>query len=375
MKRILQVVACLERGGTEAFLMNQYRNIDRNQLQFDFFVFREKDYPYLEEIRSLGGKVIFGVPPKSTHLPRFFRIAEQVMREGGYAAVHSHVNLTNAWVLLAAKRAGIPVRVSHSHDMSGKGGNLLKRSYRAAEIALLKSSANVFLACGQEAGEYLYGPDFFREKGRVIQNGIDVERFLAGDQAKTDAAVASFDLPADCDLLIGNITRFEPKKNQLFMLEVFAELLRLRPGACLVLGGPDGGMLERTKERALELGVSDRVRFIGLRDDIPACLHAFDLVLFPSQFEGLPIALLEAQASGTPCLVSTAVSREADLGLGKLRFLELNDPPARWAEELLNMVEADRLIPDEEVKCVFREKGYDVRQSAKELTELYLYGK
>ena len=374
MKKILQVVACLERGGTEAFLMNQYRNIDREQLQFDFYVFRENNDPYVEEIRSMGGQVFFGVPPKSTHLPRFFREAEQIMREGGYAAVHSHINLTNAWVLIAAKRAGIPVRISHSHDTYGKGGNFYKRIYRALEVALVKSNANVFLACGQEAGEYLYGTGFFRRKGRVIKNGIDVERFLVGDEEKIAEAKASFDLQEDCDLLIGNITRFEPKKNQLFMLEVFSELLKTRPKACLVLGGPDGGMLEKTKNRARELGVSERIRFVGLRDDVPACLHAFDIVLFPSQFEGLPIALLEAQASGTPCLVSTAVSREADIGLGKLRFLDPEDSPTDWAEELLKTAEEDSCVPKEDILKAFRGKGFDVKQSAKELAELYLYG-
>ncbi|MBR3382868.1 MAG: glycosyltransferase family 1 protein [Clostridia bacterium] len=374
MKKILQVVSCLERGGTEAFLMNQYRNIDRDKIQFDFFVFREKDYPYLDEIRSMGGNVFFGVPPKSTHLHRFFQTAEKVMREGGYSAVHSHVNLTNAWVLLAAKRANIPVRVSHSHDMHGQGGKLFKRIYRALELSLLKSSANVFLACGKDAGEYLYGAAFFGEHGKVINNGIDVERFLKCDHEKTVSAKESFGLPNDCDLLIGNLTRFESKKNQLFMLEVFDELLKLRPGACLVLGGPDGGMLEQTRQRALELGVSDRVRFIGSRDDVPACLHAFDAVLFPSQFEGLPIALLEAQASGTPCVVSDAVSKEADIGLGKLRFIGLGESPAYWAEELLKTVEKSEPVSDPEILRAFREKGYDVKQSAQELTEVYLHG-
>ena len=374
MKKVLQVVACLEKGGTEAFIMNQYRNIDRSKLQFDFFVFREKDYPYLEEIRSLGGKVIFGIPPKSTNLPAFLRLAVRVMREGQYAAVHSHVNLTNAWVLLAAKLAGIPVRISHSHDTSGKGGHVFKRLYRQTEILILKQCANVYLACGHDAGEYLYGRTFFREKGRVIHNGIDVYRFLAPETSDVGAARASFHLPEDCSFVIGNITRFEEKKNQLFMLEVFAAFLRLRPGSALVLGGPDGGLLAEAKAYAAKLGLAERVRFIGSRDDVPACLKAFDLVLFPSRFEGLPIALLEAQAADRLCVVSTAVSREADMGIGKMVFLDLSESPAQWAEQMLKTWEETRTLSGETILDAFNRNGYDVKKSAKELTDLYLYG-
>lgn len=370
MTRILQVLACLERGGTEAFVMNQYRQIDRSQVQFDFFVFREKDYPYLEEIRSLGGKVIFGVPPKSTQLPKFFRIAEHVMREGGYAAVHSHVNLTNAWVMLAARRAGVPIRVSHSHDTIGRGGLILKRAYRDIELKILKSNANVYLACGQAAGEYLYGAEFFQHRGKVIQNGIDLDKFLRTSDSEAEAARKSFSLPNDCDLLIGNISRFEPKKNQLFILDVFKELLNRHPKACLVLGGPDGGMLKETMQKAEQLSIDSRVRFIGIRNDIPACLKAFDLILFPSQFEGLPIMLLEAQASGKFCAVSSAVSKEADLGIGKLSFYDLQSTPALWAEHILkewNLVD----VSENQIRTAFQKRGYDVRQSSRELMKIY----
>lgn len=374
MKKVLQVVACLEKGGTEAFIMNQYRNIDRSKLQFDFFVFREKDYPYLEEILSLGGKVIFGIPPKSTNLPAFLKLAVRVMREGQYAAVHSHVNLTNAWVLLAAKIAGIPVRISHSHDTSGKGGGFFKRLYRQMEIRILKRCANVYLACGQDAGEYLYGDRFFQKRGKVIRNGIDVQRFLAPAATDVRAARDSFDMPEDCSCVIGNITRFEEKKNQLFMLKVFAAFLRILPGGILVLGGPDGGLLAKAKAYAAELGIADSVRFIGSRDDVPACLKAFDIVLFPSRFEGLPIALLEAQAADRLCMVSTAVSREADMGIGKTVFLDLAESPDRWAELMRQAWQESKAHSDTEIMEAFCRNGYDVKQSAKELTDLYLYG-
>ena len=372
VKKVLQVVSCLELGGTEAFIMNQYRCMDRSVIQFDFFVFREKDYPYLEEIRSLGGNIIFGIPPKSTHLVRFLRLAVRIMREGKYCAVHSHVNLTNAWVLLAARIAGIPVRISHSHDMSGKGGNPLKRLYRAFELWILKHCATDYLACSTDAGCYLYGEQFFRKKGQVICNGIDVDRFLREDRDAVQSLRGSFSIPDDCSLVIGNITRFEPKKNQLFMIEVFRAVLQRQPEAILILGGPDGGLLHEAMAFAESSGIGDRIRFIGCRSDVPDCLHLFDVVLFPSQFEGLPIALLEAQAAGCRCVVSAAVSREADMGLGAMSFIDLNESPEVWADEILRLGRREDILDKDRIQTAFHTRGFDVNQSARELMERYI---
>lgn len=161
MTRVLQVVSCLELGGTEAFIMNHYRAMDPEVCQFDFMVFLEKDYPYLEEIRRMGGRVFFSGPPALGHIGAFLKSACRIMRENGpYDAVHSHVNIANGWVLLAAAMCGVPVRVSHSHDTKGNEEPLPVRIYRCFEALLIKACATRMLACGQEAGEYLYGKNW-----------------------------------------------------------------------------------------------------------------------------------------------------------------------------------------------------------------------
>lgn len=366
MIRVLHVVGCLERGGTEAFIMNLYRNIDRSAIQFDFLVLNEKDYPYLEEIRTLGGNVYFDTGAKKNGLA-FLRRCVAVMKQYPYAAVHSHINVTNGRILLAAKLAGVPLRISHSHDTHGRGGNILKRMVRGAECSLIKSCATDFLACGREAGEYLYGDKFFHKKGHVINNGISIEPFL-----HTCTPPSDMDLDTPHTAVFGNISRFEEKKNQLFLLDIFAEIHKQEPGALLLLGGVDGGMLDLCMQKVATLGLQDCVRFIGVRRDMPQVLHAIDVFLFSSLYEGLPFVLLEAQASGCACIASTGCSPASDMGLGLMRYVPLEEGAEAWARYALEAYHAGTHgIDSETIRNAFAENGYDITSTVARMTAIY----
>ena len=292
----------------------------------------------------------------------------------GYDVVHSHMNIDNAWALLAAKLAGVPIRVSHSHDTTGKGGSFAKRAFHALETQLLKRCATEYLACSKLAGDYLYGERSFALRGRVIRNGITPERFVSVPEQDVSALRREFDLPDSCGLVVGNITRFEPKKNQLFLVSVFREILRRRPDAVLLLGGPDGGMLAQTQQAAAEAGISDRVRWIGARQDIPACLKLIDLYLFPSRYEGLGIVLLEAQASGCRCAVSDVIPGEVDVGLGLISFHDLRAPAAQWAEEILSALPSGERPNPAQVLKAFQDTGFDAQLSMQTLLAIYQCG-
>lgn len=368
-KRILHVVGCLERGGTEAFLMNHYRVLDTSHYQFDFLVFREKDYPYLEEIRQRGGRVFFVEPPSRTRILPFLRQAVACIRDNGpYLAVHSHVNVENAWVMVAAWLAGAPRRISHSHATIGKEGSFPVVCYRAFQTRLIKDFATDYLACSPQAGAYLYGESFFHKKGQVIHNGIDVDAFAPAPEGELDALRREFGIPPDT-FVVGNITRFDPKKNQMFALEVFRDILQQRPQSLLLLGGPDGGQLEEVCQRTGELGLSDRVRFIGPRKDVPQCLQLMDCYLFPTQYEGLGIVLLEAQAAGCPCVTSTEVPRETDMGLELVTYLPLTEGPGPWTQAVLSSRKTE--LPREQILTAFAQKGYAIRQSLEQLLRIY----
>lgn len=371
MKYILHVVSCLERGGTEAFIMNCYRNLDRSKYQFDFMVFIKKDYPYIKEIESLGGNVYFVQAPSIKKIGAFLRDTIKILKSKKYCAIHSHINIENAWIMVAGAIAKIPIRVSHSHDTIGKEGTLLRRTYRLLQNNLIKCFATEYLACSKDAGEYLYGKKFFKEKGKVIHNGIAVRDFIDVSEDKVTSLKNKLDIQESCNLVLGNITRFENKKNQLFIIEVFREIVKMNKDAVLLLGGPDGGILELVKKRVSELGLESNVRFIGIRQDIPVCLKCIDIYLFPSLYEGFGIALLEAQAAGCYGIASKGVSEEVDLGLGRVLFCDLNDAPEVWAKKIINCKNNLYVYGDDEIENVFLKRGYDIRQAIQELVKVY----
>lgn len=372
MQRILQVVFCLERGGTESFIMNQYRAIDRSEYQFDFLVFTEKEYPYTGEILNLGGRIFFCIPPTKGRIVKSVRKMIGILKcQGSFLAIHSHINFDNAWVMVAAALAGVRVRVSHSHDTEGRRPKGLRRLYHRFQRLLIRAFATAFVACGVDAGRHLYGRKLFESKGRVLRNGIDLQRFLHVSECDVSRVKKEIGLSPSCGMVVGNITRFEDKKNQMFALDVFKHILEDCPNAILILGGSDGGRLNDVKRKAEDLDIGENVFFIGERNDVNICLKLLDVYLFPSLYEGLPIALLEAQASGCFCVSSKNVSDEVDLGLGRILFCDLHDDPEMWSKSIQSALLNSEKPDEDRVRAVFLEKGYDVSCSSRSLLEVY----
>ncbi len=369
MIRILHVMGSLNRGGTEAYVMNIYRNIDRSKIQFDFLILYKNDYPYLKEIAELGGRVYFGVPFSKKNPSAFLNNCVTLMKQNSYDAVHSHLNSFNGWVMLAAKRAGVPKRISHSHDTYGKDGSFLHKLYFDFERILIKKCATEFLACSLDAGEYLYGAKTFRSVGRVINNGIDVDAYL-----KQPVMPEDIDVDELGSVVFGNVSRFEAKKNQLFLLDVFREILMYEPKATLLLGGGDGGQLSECKQKVEELGISDRVKFIGVRKDMPRVLSLIDVFIFPSLYEGLGIVLLEAQAAGCYCVASDACPKDTDMGLERMDYIPLTDNASVWARRIVEGYNrANGICVDADtIRGAFDAKKYSVSYLVKCMTDIYI---
>ena len=368
MIRILHVMGSLNRGGTEAFVMNIYRNIDRSKIQFDFLLLYKNDYPYLQEIADLGGRVYFGATFSKTNPSVFVENCITLMKQNAYEAVHSHLNDFNGWVLLAAKCAGVPKRISHAHDTYGKEGSVLHKLYFSFECTLIKCFATELLACSLSAGEYLYGRKSFEEMGKIVNNGIDVEKYL-----EQSVPPENIDIDDSISLVIGNVSRFEDKKNQLFLLAIFKEILTYEPQAILLLGGVDGGRLEECKRKAEEYGISDRVKFIGVRNDMPQVLSLIDIFVFPSLYEGLGIVLLEAQAAGSYCVASTACPSDTDMGLGRIEYIPLTENAKMWAQRILEGYyrSNNKNVDSNAIRNAFDVKKYSVSYLVKRITDIY----
>lgn len=369
--RVLMAVGKMDRGGMETMLMNLYRCIDRDRLQFDFLCTKPGEADFDGEILALGGRIFHTSLPKQAGPKRILEEMRKVMEEEGpFAAVHAHLLFFNGFVLLAARRAGISIRISHSHASSLLKYHSLKgKGYAAFMRRLLMKNATCLLACSRQAGIYLYGEKAVR-CGRVelFANAVDVDAFAFRPQTAAELR-AQFGAGEET-LVIGQVGRMIPEKNHVFLLEL-ARLLKEKGADCRFLLIGDGPLRASLAQKVALYGLGDRVIFTGLREDVDVLLQALDGFAMPSLMEGLPVALVEAQAAGLPCVVSDGVSKEADLGLSLVQFLPADNLHKKdWLKALSDCKRRPR--PSlEQVRAAFARRGFEVKENVVRLYTLY----
>lgn len=363
VQRILHVVVNLNRGGAETLLMNLYRNVDRSRVQFDFLTCKPGVFD--EEIVALGG-VVHRIPYLTEVGHRgFVRELRVFFRDHpDYTIVHSHLDKMSGVVLAAARREGVQVRIAHSHNTASEGG-APARLYKWAVGLLIRRSATHKMACSQAAAEWLF-PSRTAD-ALVLHNGIEINRFQHRQEVREEVR-RELAIPADT-FVIGHVGRFAPVKNHSYLLELYRHFRAEHPAVLLLLSG-DGPLLAQMQEQAARAGLTEEhVRFLGSRSDVDRLLQAMDVFVFPSLHEGLPVVLVEAQGAALPCLVSTAVSPESDLGLGLVRQLPLADQ-TDWLRELQQLAASH--LPRTTQAMSIATAGYDIRQTASWLTGYYL---
>ena len=358
MIRVLQIVTQMNRGGLETMIMNYHRNIDRNKVQFDYLVHRKTPGLYDEEILALGGKIyrLHNLNPFSLQYRR--EINNFFKNHPEYMIVHSHINCLSAIPLYYAKKNGVKVRVSHSHISDNQNfsfKNLIKLYYRT-RLPLYTTKQ---FACGQRAGKWLYQSDNFE----IIPNAIDAKRFRYNpDLAKK----MKKELGVDKEFVIGHVGRFNKQKNHTFIIDVFAEVLKQWPKSKLLLVG-EGEEEKSIRDKVNTLGLQNNVEFLGVRTDIDKVMQVMDVFLMPSLFEGLPVTMIEAQASGLPCVISDRISAECIM-TEHVSMCSLEDSKEKWANIVISY--KDKIRHDSYRKIV--DAKYDITENAKYLQEFYL---
>ena len=359
MIRVLQMIGTLDLGGSQSMVMNLYRNIDREQIQFDFILDHPDGRYFVPEIEALGGRVYSLAPFRGTN-------AGEVRRDWNnffythpdYTVLHSHVRSYASLYLPVAKAHGLQT-VIHSHSTSNGSG--VSAAVKEVLQKPLRHQADVLMACSTEAGEWLYGKKACQsERFVLLPNAVDLRRF-APDEEKRRALRKKMGLEGR--LVLGHVGRFNEVKNHRFLLEVFREVHRLHPASSLLLLG-EGAMQEEIARLAVDLGVAEDVLMTGNRDDVPEFLRIMDRFVFPSLWEGLPVTVVEAQAAGLPCFLSDVITRDVDL-TPLVHYLPLGDP-GRWADEIL------RDHPRQDVRADIARAGYDIQSAAAFLSRLYL---
>ena len=350
----------MNRGGMETFTMNMYRHIDRSVVQFDFLLHRGFKGDYDNEIKSLGGR-IFYIRRQNPLDPFYWNDLNSFFSLHKYKVVHVQLDCLSAEPLAAAARHGVTVRVAHSHN--SRQDRDLKYPLKMACKPFIKKYATDLFACGIEAGKWMFGTDNFK----VIKNAIDIDAYAYDPIVRSNIRV---DLGiSDNAFVVGHVGRFTHVKNHNFILRVFAQLYKEHPNSVLLLAG-EGETLDESKLLAGELGISESVYFLGVRSDIPCLMQTMDAFLMPSLYEGLPMVLVEAQASGLQCLISDSIPEDCDIEGRTVNRMSLEADPASWASKLVSVarVPHDRALG----ATVVRSAGFDASEQAARLQEFYL---
>ena len=356
MIRVLQVVTHMNRGGLETMLMNYYRQMDRSQIQFDFLTHREYDGDYGEEIRQMGG-ILYHMPvlnPFSLsyrkQLGRFFDTHPE------YRIIHVHQDCLSGVILHVAKEHGVPIRIAHSH-----GSNQIKDIKYPIKLMFrhfIAKYATRLMACGEEVGRWMFcGASF-----EVLSNAIPAASYIFNAETKR-AQREKWNILPD-ELLVGHVGSFTVPKNHPYLLDIFNEIQKQNPAKLMIVG--EGNLRPEIEEKIRYLGLADKVILTGLRSDVSDLLQAMDVFVFPSLYEGLPVTLIETQASGLPCLISDKVPIECKM-TETVKQISLSNSPEIWAERAIEAAKTPRKNTYEEIKAA----GYDIVENAKRLQKMY----
>lgn len=362
VQRVLYVHGgILLRGGTEAYMMNYYRQFDPSCLQVDFMVHGYEKGVYDDEILEKGGR-IHHLPLKTKAPIKYFTTMWSVMKSGEYRIVHAHMDTMNVIPLFMAKLAGVPVRISHSHSTSVQTASKLKKLLHEIIKKTIRFTATHLFACSEMAGEWLYGDTPFR----VIPNAIDLSRF-SYDETERVKIRKQLNVD-DNDIVLGHVGRVSAEKNQHFLLEVLRKVKEKRLSCKLVMVG-DGPLKEGLKDEVSKLNLVDDVRFVDACSDVYRYYQAFDWFCLPSLFEGLPVVGIEAQVNGLRCLVSDRVTEKLNK-TGNVSFLPIGvDDAVVWSDMICTQLSSWR---DKNALKKMQDAGYDIHSTSKALQAIYL---
>lgn len=365
--KVLQVFGSLNRGGAECRMMDVYRHIDLKECQFDFVSLSQDEQDFEGEIRSMGGEIYKLQSPRESGIVKHIKDLRQCIRQGDYDAVHAHTSYHCGLVMLAAWLEHVPVRIAHARTTGSKQNGSLKKIFLCFGRSLINQFANVRLAISEDAGLFL----FRTYKFQIIPNAIDMKIYQNISDADISRLKKELSIPEKC-FVIGQIGRFDSMKNHRFTVEWFTRYSSVHPEALLVFVG-DGKLRSEIEKEVHERHLDDKVRFTGVRNDVNLLIHVFDVLFFPSLFEGLGGVVLEAQAAGIPCVESDTIPSETDLGLGITLRTSLQAPLDQWSLQV-ERSKAIYIPSQQEISNAFNSAGYSIESVTDRYVSLYRGG-
>lgn len=366
--RVLMVGGTMNVGGQENQIMNVLRYADKEKYQIDY-TSTVKDAFFRPEIESLGGECILIPEMEWSHPQKYCKALYQVMKNGNYDVVHSHELFHTGITLLIARIAGVPIRIAHSHsgsDGNGQSRSLIRRLYNRVMRFLILGCSTEQIACSSIAGSFLYGEKTLKKKSyHLIFNSVDTKNFL---EKYEDNNEFKWKDGWKSVLHVGHVI---PIKNQDFLVDV-AEALRAQQEKihifCVGPGNED--YISQVSEKIKEKHLEEYISLMGLRRDVPELMKKADAFVLPSRYEGMPLVMIEAQASGLPCVAADTFSREVDFGIGQVTWMKLEDGAMSWAKALSDAVLKKRQKKELVEKAILK-NGFDSRLFAKKVLDIY----
>lgn len=361
--RILHVLGNLNRGGAETMVMNLYRNMDRNRIQFDFIIHTDKECSYDDEITALGGR-IYRISNYSGYnhfrYKKSWNIFFETHKE--FKIIHGHIRSTASIYLQIAKKYGL-ITIAHSHSSSsGRGFSAIVKSIMQYPIRFI---ADYFIACSNQSGLWLFGKNVIKRQNYfILNNAIEVNKYKYNSQVRFNKRL---ELNIQNKFVIGHVGNFHKPKNHEFLVDIFKEIHNENNNAILLLIG-DGKLRFKIEKKIIDSGLTDSVKFLGVRPDISELLQAMDVFVFPSLYEGLGMAVIEAQASGLPCIVSNTLPKEVAI-TELVKYIPIKKPASYWSSNILEYCSNyDRVFYYDDII----KSGYDINTTANWLINFYM---
>ncbi|WWU64281.1 glycosyltransferase [Clostridium baratii] len=349
--------------GVASVIMNYYRNIDRNKVQFDFLYFNDDKITYEKEINKLGGKIYKIERPKISkksvlEIKNFFYAVR-----GKYSILHNHEVYLNFILSPLAKKNGFKAVITHSHttSYSDKFISLIRNRFLCIP---LKKQADYFMACSKAAGSALYGVKYIKNnKVFILNNAIDCEKFKYNEEKRGSIRKQ---LGIESKFVLGHVGRFNSQKNHKFLLKIFSEVLKRDKSSILLLVG-DGPLFNEVKKLSQEMNLYNNIIFLGRKENINEILQGIDVFVLPSLYEGLPVIGVEAQCSGVNCIMSTNITDEVNICNSE--FMDLNKSEKAWAEHIIALKGKKR---DIDAWTKLYDARFEIRSEAENLKNFYI---
>lgn len=350
--RVLHVISALDGGGVENMLMNYYKNMNHEKIKFDFVVHSSSVGILEKEFLNYGSKV-WHVTPKKENIFKTIQQINKIIKQEKYKIVHIHQDFSSVLPLIIAKKNNIPTRIVHSHS-TVTSKKLIGKCFEGISTKVIDHLSTHKYACGIEAAKTLY-----KDKSNdviLMKNAIDIEQFLYSNQINREYRDI---LQIETNNVFIHVGRFSYPKNHKFLIEIFAEYIKVSKDWVLLLVG-DGELKEEITDLIKLYGLEKNIKLLGVRKDIAKLLSVSNLLLLPSHYEGLPVSIIEAQASGIKCLVSDKVTKEVKI-TPLVEFIPLLNKD-EWVNKLIDFKAYERICEKELIKL----NGYDIKQAAKQ---------